>query len=235
MAKVRFGDILRTARLNTGMSLRELAAESGIDYTRLSRMEHGTRPAPGLPHMRKLAELLSLNLVDLLVSTGTPREAVEQLLWTERLRLAKDVENLAEYTPQGHRAGLKNEFVVDVISRDGALCTAKLGSELWTMVTFSHADRLHVRIPPEAIQVFSEDPRDRLLSAGNVFRATVIKVRRVGALLNAIFTVGGIELNALLAKWDGAPQALSPQDTVYVVVPPAALSTVPQDAAKGRT
>ena len=235
MVKARFGDILRTARLSAGMSLRELSAESGIDYTRLSRMEHGTRPAPGLPHMRRLAELLSLNLVDLLVSTGTPREAVEQLLWTERMQLAKDVENLAEYTPQGHRAGLKNEFVVDVISRDGALCTATLGSETWTMVTFSDADRLRVRIPPEAIQIFREDPCDCLLSTGNVFRATVIKVRTVGALLNAILAVGGIELNALLAKWDGAPQALAPQDTVYVAIPPAALSTVPQDDAKGRT
>jgi transcriptional regulator with XRE-family HTH domain len=235
MVKARFGDMLRTGRLAAGISLRDLSAKSGIEYTRLSRMEHGTRPAPGLPHMRRLAELLSLNLVDLLVSTGTPREAVEQLLWTERLNLAKDVHNLAEYAPQGHRAGLKNEFIVDVISRNGALCTARLGSEMWTMVTFSDAERLQVRIPPEAVQVFSEDPHDRLLSVGNVFRATVLKIRAVGALLNVILEIGGIEVNALLAKWDGAPQALSPQDTVYVVVPPAALSTLPQDETKGRT
>jgi transcriptional regulator with XRE-family HTH domain len=235
MVKARFGDILSRARAEAGMSLRELSSKSGIDYTRLSRMEHGTRPAPGLPHMRRLAELLSLNLVDLLVSTGTPREAVEQLLWAERLQLAKDVENLAEYKPQGHRAGLKNEFSVEVVSREGALCIARLGSEQWTLVTFSDADRLQVRIPPEAIQVFSEDPRDILLAPYNVFRARIEKVRTVGALMNVILTVGGIEVNALVAKGGGLAHKPSPEDTVYVVVPPAALATVPQESTKGRS
>ncbi|GAG18426.1 unnamed protein product, partial [marine sediment metagenome] len=128
--------------------------------------------------MRRLAELLSLNLVDLLVSAGTPREAVEQLLWVERLQQAKRVETLAEYSPGGHRAGLKNEFTATVVSRDGAFCTARLGSETWSLLTFSDAKLLRVTIPPEAIQVFSEHPKEIMLTPHNVFPARINKTRK---------------------------------------------------------
>jgi transcriptional regulator with XRE-family HTH domain len=214
------------------MSLRELSAKSGIEYTRISRMEHGTRPAPGLHHMRRLAELLSLNLVDLLVSAGTPREAVEQLLWVERLRQGAQQETLAEYTPQGHRAGLKNEFIAEVLQRDGALCRAQVGSETWTLVSFSHAARLKVRVPPEAVQIFVSDPRDILSLPDNVFQSRVVKVRRIGSLLNVILSVGDVEINALVATQPAMRNKPAPGDAVYVVVPPAALSTAPQEAVK---
>jgi transcriptional regulator with XRE-family HTH domain len=234
MPKVTFGEILQKARSENGMSLRQLSAKSGIEFTRLSRMEHGTRPAPGLPQLRRLAELLSLNLVDLVVSAGIPREAVEQLLWIERLQLAESVENLSTYTPQGHRAGLKNEFIVDVVSRNGALCTAQLGSEEWTVIAFSNAERLNLRIPPEAIHVFSDDPQGFLISPCNVFRARIVKIRKTGSLLNLVLEIGGVELNVLLATHTSSDTSLSSDDWVYVASSPAALSTEPHKASKGR-
>ena len=234
MSKAQFGEILHKARADKGMSLRQLSAQSGIEFTRLSRMEHGTRPAPGLPQMRRLAELLSLDLVDLLVSAGTPREAVEQLLWSERLQQAKRVKTLAEYHPEGHRAGMKNEFTVEVLAKDGAFCTAKLGSETWQLLTFSDAEQLRVVIPPQAIQIFSEDPREILLSPYNVFRARVNKTRRTGPLLNLILEVGGIELNALMTEARDEAMPLSAGDRIYVSISPAALSTEPHKGVKGR-
>jgi len=233
MSKAQFGVILHRARSDKGLSLRELSAKSGIDYTRLSRMEHGTRPAPGLTQMRRLAELLSLNLVDLLVSAGTPREAVEQLLWVERSRQAKRVETLAEYSPEGHRAGLKNEFVVSVVGREGAFCTAKLGSEIWCLLTFSDSDTLRVIIPPEAIQLFSESPHDIALVPCNVFRARVRKIRKVGRLLNLVLEVGGIELNALMLSVSDQDLLLDSGDEMFVSISPVALLTEPAGSARG--
>ena len=234
MSKTQFGKILHKARSDKGMSLRQLSAQSGIEFTRLSRMEHGTRPAPGLPQLRRLAELLSLDLVDLLVSAGTPREAVEQLLWSERLQQAKRVKTLAEYHPEGHRARVKNEFTVEVLAKDGALCTVKLGSETWQLLTFSDAEQLRVVIPPQAIQIFSEDPREILLSSYNVFRARVDKTRRAGPLLNLVLKIGGIELNALMTEARDEALRLRVGDRIYVSISPAALSTEPHKGVKGR-
>ena len=233
MSKAQFGEILHKARSDKGMSLRKLSAQSGIEFTRLSRMEHGTRPAPGLPQIRRLAELLSLNMVDLLVSAGTPREAVEQLLWVERLQQAKRVGTLAEYSPEGHRAGLKNEFTANVISRDGAFCTARLGSETWSLLTFSNAKSLRVLIPPEAIHVFSSDPREIVLTPCNVFRARVNKTRKVGPLLNLVLEVGGIELNALILRKPDQDASMNAGDGVFVSISPVALSTEPHGCLKG--
>ena len=233
MTKARFCDILHQARSDNGMSLRELSAQSGIEYSRLSRMEHGTRPAPGLPQMRRLAELLSLDLADLLVSAGTPREAVEQLLWAERLQLAKRVEDLADYKPEGHRAGIKNEFVVSVVTRDGAFCTVKLGSEIWRLLAFSDAETLHVIIPPESIQLFLQNPHDIAFMPGNVFLARILKTRKVGRLLNFVLEVGGIELNALVLGDSDQDHVLAPGDEVFVSISPVALSTETHNRAKG--
>jgi transcriptional regulator with XRE-family HTH domain len=233
MAKAQFGNILHQARSDKGMSLRQLSAQSGIEFTRLSRMEHGTRPAPGLPQMRRLAELLSLNLVDLLVSAGTPREAVEQLLWVERLQQAKRVETLAEYSPEGHRAGIKNEFEVSVVSRDGAFCTAKLGSEIWCLLTFSDAETLRIVVPPEAIQVFFANPQDIALMPCNVFCSRIRKMRKVGRLLNLVLEVGGVELNALVLSDPDQERLPKLGDEMYVFISPVALSTEPIGREKG--
>ena len=234
MSKAQFGNILHQARSDKGLSLRQLSAHSGIEFTRLSRMEHGTRPAPGLPELRRLSELLSLDLVDLLVSAGTPREAVEQLLWVERLQQAKRVNNLAEYSPGCHRAGIKNEFVVSVISREGAFCTAKLGSEVWCLLAFSDAETLRVIVPPEAVNVFSADPRDIALISCNIFHARICKMRKVGRLLNVVLEIGGIELNALVLSEVDRNKGLNSGDEVFVSISPVALSTEPIGLTKGR-
>jgi transcriptional regulator with XRE-family HTH domain len=235
MPKTQFGDMLRRARSDKGLSLRELSAQSGIEFSRLSRMEHGTRPAPGLPQLRRLAELLSLDLADLLVSAGTPREVVEQLLWAERLRQAKRAEDLAGYAPRAQLSGLKNEFIVHVRARDGATCRARLGRETWTVMTFSDAKRLVLRVPPESIHMFREDPSRMLLADCNVFGARIVKSRNVGSLLHLVIEVGGVEFNALLKKAKDKSADVNPGDLAYAVISPAALATEPLKETKGKT
>jgi transcriptional regulator with XRE-family HTH domain len=235
MPKTRFGDLLQHGRTQKGLSLRELSAQSGIEFSRLSRMEHGTRPAPSLPHLRRLADLLSLDLVDLLVSAGTPREVVEQLLWAERLQEAKRKDDLAEFAPQAQLAGLKNEHVVDVTKRDGSTCRVRLGTETWTVMTFSGAKRLTLRVPPQSIHVYADDPSQMLLSDCNVFAARIAKTRIVGALLHLVLEIGGIELNALLKKAKTQDETLDPGRWIYAVISPAALATEPIKEPKGKT
>ena len=227
MAKARFGELLQKARSAKGMSLRELSAQTGIEFSRLSRMEHGTRPAPGLPHMRRLAELLSLDLVELLVSAGTPREAVEQLLWAERMQQAKRIKGLADYRPLEHPSSEKNGFLVSVLSREGALCRVELGTETWILLSFSDADRLRVFIPPQAIQLFRESPERVLVSRSNVFRAQINKLREVGPLMNPVIDVGGIELNGLMMCVEKGSIELRTGEQIYVSIPPAAIRTEP--------
>ena len=82
MVKVRFGSLLQSARQRKGYSLRDLAQRTGMNYSRLSRIEHGTRPAPGLAEIRRLADSLDVDMSELLVSTGTPREVMQHLLWS---------------------------------------------------------------------------------------------------------------------------------------------------------
>lgn len=227
MTKREFGKILREARLRRGVSLRHLADESGIEFSRLSRMEHGTRPAPGLPALRRLADLLSLDIVELLVSTGTPRESVEQLLWSQRLHEAKEPGGWAAYAPEIHCLRDKNRFIVRVASRQGAYCRATVGRSTWGLLTFSTASKLEILIPPEAVTIFQANPAEILCGTENVLEGTITKQRRFGALLNDVIAGEDIELNGVCALPPTQDPPYGPGDTVYLWVPAAAITTEP--------
>ncbi len=221
MVKIQFGDLLRTARTKQGISLRSLSAQSGIEFTRLSRMEHGTRPAPGLSDMRRLADLLSLNLADLLVAAGTRREAVEQLLWSERLRSIGEAGSTADPAPRILRAVSKNRFHVKVVERTGEICTVHLGTEQWTILCLD--DQVQMEIPPEAIQLFARDPEPILCAPHNVFSAVIVKSRTIASLRNVVVLVGGVEINVVLLAPLSADDGYRPGSRVYVAVPPSAI------------
>jgi ABC-type molybdate transport system ATPase subunit len=100
-------------------------------------------------------------------------------------------------------------------------------------MSFSNATQLNVRIPPETIGVFLNDPGVVLLSLHNVYRARILKIRETGSLLNLVLATGGVELNALLATQPGCATAVAVGDWVYVAISPAALSTEPHKGTKG--
>ncbi|MCX6100741.1 MAG: helix-turn-helix domain-containing protein, partial [Candidatus Bipolaricaulota bacterium] len=60
VCKREFGDLVHAARAEKNLSLRRLAGLSGVDYSRLARIEQGTRPAPDLASIRTLAGVLDL-------------------------------------------------------------------------------------------------------------------------------------------------------------------------------
>ncbi len=228
MKRRAFGDIVRTGRLEKGLSLRDLADRTGIDYSRLSRMETGTRPAPDLASLRELARSLDLDLSDLLVAAGTAREVVDELLWSERLNVGDALPDVAAYRPGESALLRKNTFRASVAGRDSARCEVRLGEETLTVFSFSANRHLLIEIPPEAVVVFRTDPAPILGRRENVFSMRVRKVRRLGQITNLVLEGRGFTLNALEAATDeGTPYGVA--EEVFAFVPAVVVRTRPID------
>ncbi len=227
MRKPKFGDILHTARQRKGYSLRDLAERTGIHYSRLSRIEHGTRPAPGLIEIRTLADSLDVDMLDLLVSTGTPREVMEHLLWSERLRADLPTADRGVYVPERSLLLAKNAYRVSVRKRAGALCTVELGGTDVRVFSFSDADDLILHVPPEAVSVHRLRPDSDSSTAENVLPMRVKKIRRIGQVANLVLVGEGFELNTLHAGRSVERLALSERDAVFASIPATAIRTSP--------
>jgi len=195
--KSRFGTLLRQAREANGLSLRGLAESVEIEYSRLAKMENGTRPAPGLAEIRRLAEVLDLDMGELLVSTGTPREVVAHLLWSERLHVELPTEDRGAYVPERTLLLRRNTFRVPVVERHGARCTVALGGASLEVFSFADADILTIHIPPEAVEVHHARPDEGSTTAENILEARLKKVRRLGQVANLVLVGDGFELNTL--------------------------------------
>lgn len=63
--RIAFGKSLRNVRESLGLSLRELAAESGVDHSNIAQIERAERD-PQLSTILVLAEALKINLSELL-------------------------------------------------------------------------------------------------------------------------------------------------------------------------
>lgn len=223
MRKAKFGDLLNEARRKKGYSLRELAKRTGINYSRLSRIEHGTRPAPGLAEIRRLADSLDVEMSDLLVSSGTPREVMEHLLWSERLHGDLAVADRGAYVPERSILLAKNAYRVPVWRRNGALCDVMLGGMDVYVFSFSDAETLTIHIPPEAVSVHRAKPEPS--TAENVLPMKVKKIRRLGQVANLVLACDGFELNTLHADHAVDRLALAEGDEVFASVQATAIRT----------
>jgi transcriptional regulator with XRE-family HTH domain len=227
VSKRTFGDIVRTARVEKGLSLRSLAGRAGVDYSRLARIEQGTRPSPDLATTRRLAELLDLDLATLLVSAGTSREVLEGIVWSERRDLGKRHRILAEYDPRDSALRRKNRFEVTVRERDGTRCIVRLGRFELPVFSFSTAKRLQIVIPPEAVTVFADDPRPALGSAESVLPMRILKARQLGSTVNLVLGGAGFEINALLSAETCRSAEHEVGCDVWALIPAAAIRTSP--------
>jgi transcriptional regulator with XRE-family HTH domain len=224
--KQEFGDLIHAARAEKNLSLRRLASLSGVDYSRLARIEQGTRPAPGLASIRTLAGVLDLDLGELLVAAGTSRSVMEDLVWSERVRLARAVPDLGAYRPGVPRLRERNTFDGRVRARHGALCTVCIGKVPVRVLSFSPAARLRVVIPPETVRVSKAVPSEEVASSATAFSARVAKVRAIGQLVNLVLAADGFELNALYAA-DRSELLPTRGDSVFVTLLTAAIHTTP--------
>ena len=226
MTKNTYGDLVRSARVRKGLSLRELAVRADLDHSRLARIEQGTRPSPNLSTSRLLAEILDIDLATLLISAGTSREVLDGIVWSERRELGERNPEVAGYSPRDVDLLRKNTYDVPVIDRAESRCIVRLGTHEIPVFSFAGSDRLRIAIPPEAVAVFCENPTSILGHAEGVFEMSVIKIRRLGGATNLVLGDGDFEINAL-----GSCEALQRAghkvgDTVHVAIPAAAIRTV---------
>lgn len=225
VTKERFGELVRSARVQKGLSLRALADRAGLDHSRLARIEQGTRPVPDLADIRTLSHLLSLDLHDLLVSAGTTREVVEEILWVERTRMAKAFSDLEAYRPEAPDLLAKNTFLVPILSRDGAVCRVAMGRQEITVLSFSPGAEVLISIPPEVIVVLRAGANESTISVENRIPLIVRKIRRVGQVTNLVLEGNGFELNSLHTHRAVDPLKLEIGDRIEAWIPAAAIHT----------
>jgi len=226
VSKRQFGDLLRKAREEKAYSLRQLADRVGIDYSRLAKIEGGTRPAPGLTEVRRLSEALEVEMVDLLVAAGTSREVVEHLLWSERLQ-ADPSTTVGAHLPKRSSLLEKNTYRVRTLDREGALCTVVLGRVRVRVFSFSDAWKLMIRIPPEAVTVTKQASAATASSAENVLPMRVKKVRRLGQVTNLVLVGDGFELNTLHSGRVVDRMKLAEGSAVHAAIQATAILTEP--------
>ncbi len=226
MEKREFGVLIREARAEKHLSLRRLAGLAGVDYSRLARIEQGSRPAPDLASIRTLAGVLDLDLAELLVAAGTSRSVVEELVWSERVRLGHEGHALGTYRPGRSRLAARNTFEGRVERRRGALCDVRVGNVVLRVVSFSNAARLRLVIPPETVSVAKSAPKGLSPSAATILSARVVKARSVGQLMDVVLEADGVELNALTASDRNEPHPVV-GDRVVAVILTAAIQTTP--------
>jgi len=227
VTKVLFGDLIRKGREEKGYSLRQLAVRVRIDYSRLAKIEHGVRPAPGLSDVRTLAQALDLDMVDLLVAAGTPREVMEHLFWSERLQVGGRKKGRSSYAPGRSPLLEKNTYHVRVIDRDGARCTVALGGAKLAVFAFDTSDELLITIPPEAVLVFREQLAIDACVGENALSVRIKKIRRLGQVTNIVLIGDGFEINSLHAARTVARLKLSEGDKIFAAVQSTAIRTKP--------
>lgn len=216
MPKTQFGELLRQARLERGIPLREVARSVGLDPSRLSRIEHGERPPPPLPYIRALAQVLRVPMAELLRAAGTSKEVLETLLWSERFSFGHE----EPFIPFHPELWNKNTYPVEVVERSGALVRVALGASILEVISFSSVPRLRITIPPEAVLISPSPPP---AWTRNLFPARILKTRQLGDLWNLILACPGFELNALVPGWAGP----EPGKRVWAAVPTPSIRTFP--------
>ena len=225
MPKKVFGQLVRKARERKGYSLRSLADRIGIDYSRLAKIEQGTRPAPELGIVRRLSDALDLDMAELVVAAGTSREVMENLVWAERLHDSPGPIEDPAYRRNRRSQVTKNVFWVHVLFREGALCEVGLGADRLSVLSFSSEDELGIRIPPDAVVIHKSKPDLSMSSLGTVLYVTVRKIRTIGQVVHLVLAGDGYEINALHAKPAIDRLGIRVGEFVYASIPAAAIST----------
>ncbi len=81
-----FGERVRDLRKAQGVSQRDLAERSGIDFTYLSKIENGRMEPPSEDVIRRIAQELSVDTDELIVlADKLPSDLVQELKTFERV------------------------------------------------------------------------------------------------------------------------------------------------------
>jgi transcriptional regulator with XRE-family HTH domain len=74
MSEAQFGSYLKSVRVQKGISVNQLALQSGISNAQISRIENGLRGTPKPKTIRKLADALKVSYEEMMDQAGHIRE-----------------------------------------------------------------------------------------------------------------------------------------------------------------
>ena len=80
MQEKTFASVIKEARESIGISQRQLSVQSGVDHSTIAKIEKGLRNQPNVLIIRKLANLLYVDEVELLELAGYSPEDIELTL-----------------------------------------------------------------------------------------------------------------------------------------------------------
>jgi transcriptional regulator with XRE-family HTH domain len=83
-----FGEYLKGLRLDQQLSLRALAAKTGVSVSYLTQLEHSRRKSPGADILKKLAPFYNVTVRELLKAAGYMEEVKPVLTDDEEVELA---------------------------------------------------------------------------------------------------------------------------------------------------
>ena len=103
-----FGDHIKKLRTDKNMSMRELAAKVGMDFTLLSKIEHGIRPAPEVHLIFAMLDVLGIKDEKTLekfmgLATESQEKTGQRLTeeQLERFRHSESARVFMRYKPKG--------------------------------------------------------------------------------------------------------------------------------------
>jgi transcriptional regulator with XRE-family HTH domain len=97
-----FGSYIQRIRRARGWTQRKVAADLGIDFTYLSKLENGRGEPPGDDTIRKLADLLGLDAETLLALAGKVPGELRQMAQEDR-DFAIFLRRLPQMSPEERR------------------------------------------------------------------------------------------------------------------------------------
>jgi len=96
-----FGLTLRDLRRRAGLSQRELAERTGLDFSYISKVENGRLPPPAADTVVSICRVLEVPIEDLLALTGKIPSEVQQTLSTNK--------GAQRFMREAHHLGLTEE------------------------------------------------------------------------------------------------------------------------------
>jgi transcriptional regulator with XRE-family HTH domain len=83
-----FGEYMKTLRDEQRLSLRDVAAQTGVSISYLTQIEHGRKKNPGPDMLKRLAPIYSVPVRDLLKAAGYLEEVKPVLTDEEEVEMA---------------------------------------------------------------------------------------------------------------------------------------------------
>lgn len=98
---IRLGEVVRNARIDLGISIRQLARAVGVHHSSIARLEAGNHQEPKPPRLQRLSRVLEIDERDLFALAGL--EAFETLpAFTPYLRAKYDMSDQAARALEDH-------------------------------------------------------------------------------------------------------------------------------------